>query len=112
MYGPRCFAILQKFPVPGFAEEYYNNTCILSDAGNPVVSVPLVGGVTPTDFAQMILLANNTIFTPDGTAAPGPAGFANYSAFIEAGFDQGTVLRSDMPDANTIVEMGAALIFV
>lgn len=111
MYGPRCFAILQSFPAPGFAEEYYNNTCILADAGQPVVAVPTVGTLSPADFAQMIFIANNTIYTPDGTA-PGPAGFANYSAFIDAGFDQGSVLRSDMPDAKAIVEMGAALVFV
>jgi hypothetical protein len=111
VYGPRCFAILQAFPAPGFAEEYYSNTCILASAEEPVVAIPTVGSLTPAAFAQMIVLGNNTIFTPNGTA-PGPAGFKDYAAFIDAGFDAGTVLRSDMPDAKSIVEMGAALIFV
>lgn len=112
VYGPRCFAILQAFPAPGFQEEYFNNTCILANAGEPVVTVPTVGNLNSATFAQMIVLANNTIFTPDGDNAPGPKGFANYAAFIAAGFDQGTVLRSDMPDAKAIIAMGAALVFV
>ena len=103
-------AILQAFPAPGFAEEYYNNTCILASSGEPVASVPRVGNLKPDEFSQMVLLGNNTIYTPSGEA-PGPQGFANYSAFIEAGFDLNTVLRADMPNAATIVEWGAALVF-
>jgi hypothetical protein len=110
VYGPRCFAILQAFPAPGFAEEYFNNTCILANAGENVVTVPRVGNLKPADFAQRILLANNTVYVPGGSA-PGPQGFANYSAFVEAGFDAGTVLRADMPDGKTIAEWGAALVF-
>jgi hypothetical protein len=109
VYGPRCFAILQAFPAPGFPEIYFNNTCVLN-SGQSVVTVPRVGNLKPAEFAQMIVLGSNTVFVPNGTA-PGPQGFSNYSAFIDAGFDVGTVLRADMPDAQTIVEWGAALVF-
>ena len=111
VYGPRCFAILQAFPAPGFAEEYTNNTCVLASAGENVVTVPRVGNLKPADFAQSIVLANNTVFVPGGDA-PGPQGFANYSDFIAAGYDVGTVLRGDMPDAQTLVGWGAELLFV
>jgi hypothetical protein len=111
VYGPRCFAILQAFPAPGFAEEYYNNTCVLANAGENVVTVPRVGNLQPADFARMIVLGNNSIFVPGGNA-PGPQGFANYSDFVAAGYDVGTVLRGDMPDAQTIVGWGAELLFV
>lgn len=89
---------------------YVNNTCVLAAQQN-VVSVPTVGALTPTEFATMLVIANNTIFTPDGNAAPGPKGFANYAAFIAAGYDAGSVLRSDVPDAATIIEWARDLIF-
>jgi len=111
VYGPRCFAILQALPAAGFQEVYVNNTCILA-ARQPVVAVPAVGAMTPADFATHLVIANNTVFTPDGGAAPAPKGFDNYSAFIAAGFDTGSVLRTDVPDAATIVAWARALVFV
>lgn len=84
---------------------------MLANAGESVVTVPRVGNLKPADFSQMIKLGNNTVYTPGGSA-PGPQGFANYSAFMAAGFDVGTVLRGDMPDAQTIVGWGAELLFV
>jgi hypothetical protein len=88
-----------------------NNTCVLANAGESVVTVPRVGNLHPADFSQMIKLGNNTVYVPGGSA-PGPQGFANYSAFMAAGYDVGTVLRGDMPSAQTIVGWGAELLFV
>lgn len=101
---------MQQFPAPGFQEVYVNNTCILN-AKQDIVSIPTVGSLTPASFATMLVIANNTIYTPDGAGAPGPKGFASYAAFIAAGFDSGSVLRSDVPDAATIIEWARALIF-
>jgi len=101
---------LQAFPAPGFQEVYVNNTCVLGAQQN-VVSVPVVGALTPAEFTSMLVIANNTLYTPDGNAAPGPKGFANYAAFIAAGYDSGSVLRSDVPDANTIIAWARELIF-
>jgi hypothetical protein len=101
---------LQDLPAAGFTEHYTNNTCILSDAGQPVLSIHGTDGKSPAEFALSVLLANNTIYVPNGDAA-GPTGFANYSAFIAAGYDNGTVIKADMPSADLILQWARQLLF-
>ncbi len=110
VYGPKCYGILQDLPAAGFTEHYTNNTCILSDAGQPVLSIHGTDGKSPAEFALSVLLANNTIYVPNGDAA-GPTGFANYSAFIAAGYDNGTVIKADMPSADLILQWARQLLF-
>jgi hypothetical protein len=76
----------------------------------PVVQVPTLHTITPGDFAQSILLGNNTVFIPGGDG-PGPQPYTNYSQFIAAGFDVGTVLRGDMPTADVIIGWARELLF-
>lgn len=110
VYGPKCLGIFQNFPTPGFANEYFNNTCLLLEHGMLVVQVPTLNSITPSEFAQSVLLGNNTVFIPGGDG-PGPKPYTNYSQFIGAGYDVGTVLRGDMPTADVIIGWAKALLF-
>jgi hypothetical protein len=139
VYGAKCVGILQELPTKGFAEHYTGNTCILG-SNQQVLSVPNLRGMPPAQFSLSVLMGNNvscpspppplppmpplafthaqnaplplfqTIYTPDGTA-PGPTGFANYSDFIKAGYDMGSVLVAGIPPVPTIIQWAKDLLF-
>ena len=101
--------------LPGCADVYVNNTCVLANAGDQVVDLGVGDRVlpAPADFAQRLTLAGNTIFAPGGApayggppAASGP--LSTYADFQAAGYDT-SVVRADVPDAATMIAWARAM---
>ena len=114
MYGAACIGIhSQQLPPPGYAESYENNTCVLA-AGQPVVALSDYVRVA-TDaavFRQQLALGNNTIFATNGDARVAAKGtnYTRYVDFVAAGYDSGSVVRSDVPDGDTLLAWSRALL--
>ena len=51
----------------GYADGYYNNTCILADSNNAYLDVP--GSLNdPQTFHAGMVVGNNTVYAPGGAA--------------------------------------------
>lgn len=114
VYGAACIGIhSQQLPPPGYAETYENNTCILA-AGEPVLALSDYVRVAsdPLVFRQQLALGGNTIYATNGDArvAAKGANFTLYVDFVAAGFDSGSVVRSDVPDGDTLLIWARALL--
>jgi hypothetical protein len=114
VYGATCVGIhSQQLPPPGYAETYANNTCVLA-AGEPVVALSDYVRVStdPLVFRQQLALGNNTIFAPNGDARVAAKGtnYTRYADFVAAGYDSGSVVRSDVPDGDTLLTWARTLL--
>ena len=91
-----------------FAEGFVNNTCILTAAGDTYLDI----GDCAADatLANRVLLGNNRIMSPGGTAAPVNCGKTYaFADWIALGLDVGTTL-SDVPATADIIKMGRAVL--
>lgn len=119
VYGIRCVAELQALPRAGYAEGYYNNTCILPGGarGSTYLKLANCPGGLRNDSASIAALAagltlgNNTVFVPGGEAlvACGSA-TVNTSEFVRRGYDLTTVVRNGAPSNATIVAWAKKLL--
>ena len=118
VYGVRCVAILQSLPPKGYAEGYVGNTCILPSAGSQYVDVAGINSHAKclTDDARDVfnagmILGNNTIYAPSADATVVCGGTTeNASVFFANGYDRGSIVRGDMPSADTIVDWAKKLL--
>ena len=111
VYGSKCVGIgnaPHASPNSFFAEGFYNNTCILSGAGDAYLDI----GDCAADatLANRVLLGNNHIMSPGGSAAPINCGKTYaFADWIALGLDVGTTL-SDVPATADIIKMGRAVL--
>ena len=111
VYGSKCVGIgnaPHAAPNSFFAEGFYNNTCILSGAGDTYLDI---GDCTAdATLANRVLLGNNRIMSPGGSAAPINCGktFA-FADWIATGLDAGTTL-ANVPATADIIKMGRAVL--
>jgi hypothetical protein len=126
VYGPRCLQIgAQYLPgygghgglpfIPGFADVYENNTCILETAGEAVVALDVSDNPLPppTEFVQRLSLGGNTIYVPGGQAGyegPGSKEWPTYAAFQAAGYDAGSTVVAGTPATAQIIAWAQALL--
>ena len=110
VYGVKCIGELQAMPRAGYAEGYYNNTCILPTAGATYARLADCPGGLRNDSASIaaltagIRLGNNTVYCPGGAPVmscgkqtlPLPE-------MIQRGYEPGSVVRSELPNTDTIV---------
>ena len=109
VYGDRCIAILaQILPLPGFADSYVNNTCVLVpnaeciDFGQSKNNFPSV-----EEFKQRIVFGNNTIYNTLGTACAANGGVWNsFKEFQDGGYETGdpSTVISTLPSAATMIQ--------
>lgn len=113
VYGSKCVGIgnaPHASPNPFFAEGFWNNTCILADAGDTYLDI---GDCTAdATLANRVILGNNKIMSPGGSSAPVNCGksFA-FSDWIALGLDVGTTL-SDVPPTPQIIQMARDLLSI
>ena len=115
VYGATCYGLsAQQLPPAGFAEVFTGNTCVLQAAGEDVLRfADYVRVPGPADFAAQFLLANNTIYAPNGQAGVRPGAHTNFTTFQQfqaAGYDAGSVVRADMPGADAVAAWARALL--
>merc|ERR1712107_310797 len=112
VYGTTCVDIgAQALPPNGYAESYFNNTCILPDAGSLYLNVP--GNLNePSVFNAGLILDGNSVYAPQGSASVSVGGKkSSFADFQKEGFDQKSQLKdADKISASTIVQWGKELL--
>lgn len=117
VYGVKCIGELQAMPKKGYAEAYFNNTCILPTAGATYARLAGCPGELRNDSASIAALtagmhlSNNTVYCPGG--APILDCGSHKVPLPEAhvrGYDLGTVIHADLPNTETIVRWAKALL--
>jgi len=114
VYGVTCLNIgAQVLPPKGYAEGYYNNTCVLPDAGSPYLNIGAIAGGSPclsgtaaadAAFRDGLILGNNTVYVPGGSAVVECGGSKLTSAkFASLGLDEGTQFIATRPSNDTMV---------
>jgi hypothetical protein len=113
VYGVTCLNIgAQVLPPSGYAEGYFNNTCVLPNEGSLYLNI---GGVADGEcldgsahaikqLADGLLLGNNTVYVPSASASISCGGKKTTSkAFETFGIDQGTSFIGKRPSNDTMV---------
>ena len=109
LLGTGCTA-LAHLGVAFFAEGFWNNTCILTSAGDTYLDI----GDCAADatLANRVILGNNRIMSPGGSAAPVNCGKSYaFADWIKLGLDVGTTL-SDIPPTPQIMDMARAVLSI
>lgn len=121
VYGSSCLSILaQVLPPKGYAERYYDNTCVLANAGDPYLNVAggILGGKcldgtpgTKTVFEDGLMVSGNRVYVPNGTASVKCGGVSKtFEEFQAMGYDKSTKVTGQMPSAAEIVGWAKALL--
>ena len=117
VYGVKCIGELQALPKQGYAEGYYNNTCILGGAKPTYARFANCPGGLGSDpaslaaFAAGMSLGNNTVYSA-GVEPLVSCGSQtiNVSDFFERGYDRGSTVSAKLPSADTIADWARMLL--
>lgn len=107
VYETACMS-LYDLPIEGsFNEGYWNNTCILPQAGNPYVNIPIDCSGSQPLVNFTVTMGNNRVYAPGAQVTLQCQGSMTFQQFEAQDFDAGTVLY----DANalnftTIIQWG------
>jgi hypothetical protein len=118
VYGTSCMKIAaQNLPPAGYAEAYFNNTCILPTANSTYLSIANIDGGnclapdTQPTFKAGLDLGGNTIFAPSALAVVECGGKSvTVDEFVKLGYDDQTAVSGNMPNASTIVAWAKMLL--
>lgn len=92
--------------LPGHEDMFYNNTCILAEAGGSYASFSAGANSGGIAKPAMPIMHNNKVFTPDGTAKEAGKTIAAWQAL---GHDLGTVVAKT-PSDDTMIAMARAVL--
>lgn len=104
VYGSKCVGISNlphASPNAYFAEGYYNNRCVLADAGNAYLDLGSPCAVDST-LANRMLLGNNSIYAPTASVTVSCGRAYTFAEWAATGADPGTTV-ADLPPATTII---------
>lgn len=110
VYGTTCLNIGAQGPPPkGYAEAYFNNTCILPEAGDLYLNVYSFELNDPAAFNDGLILDGNVIYAPGSSATVLTSGGkkTSFADFQKDGFDQQSQIKdADKINAAIIVQWG------
>ena len=113
VYGERCLMI--GMPVDGFdpngvsfAEGYFNNTCILANAGDTYLSI---GGCTLDASNYAVITHDNRIYAPNASVAVDCTKTLTFAEWQATGLDPGTTV-GEVPSSATIIQWAAQLLSI
>jgi len=111
VYGGKCVGIgnlPHAAPNPFFAEGFFNNTCILANAGEAYMNL---GSCTPdATLANRVVLGANRVMVPGGVDAPVSCGKTyTFAEWVALGLDAGSTI-SDLPTTPQIIGMAQAVL--
>jgi hypothetical protein len=116
VYGIKCVGELQAAPKKGYAEGYFNNTCVLPSAGAMYARLAGCPGDLRNDSASVAALeegytlGNNTVYVPGGSAVYSCGSLSvNSSEVQRRGYDRGTVFKDGAPSNDTLAKWVRAL---
>jgi hypothetical protein len=108
VYGVTCVSIgAQGLPPLGYADGYYNNTCILSNNGANYLRVP--GDLKDTKaFKAGMIVHDNKVYAPKANVTVSLNGKVySFEEFVSKGLDPGTTVKDgDTLNVETIIEWG------
>jgi hypothetical protein len=111
VYGPVCMGAgmttkgSDSHGVP-WSEGYFNNTCILSDAGSQYLSI---GSCSPVPADFNFIVGNNSIYAPNADVVVDCGSSMSFQSWIATGIDVGTTVH-DLPSSQQIIAWGAAIL--
>ena len=104
VYGSKCVGIMNlphASPNNFFAEGYWQNKCILADAGDGYLDLGSPCSVDST-LANRMILGNNTIYAPNSSVTVSCGKSYTFAEWAATGADPGTTV-ADLPSAATII---------
>jgi len=121
VYGSTCLNIgAQNLPPQGYAEGYYNNTCVLPYAGSHYLEIGGIKGADCLDGSQIakkifeagLIAKGNKLYVPTGDAKVRcGSNTVSVSEFHQEGYDTGTQVIAEPPKASTIIQWAKDLLF-
>ena len=112
VYGSKCVAIMNlphASPNPFFAEGFYNNTCILTNAGDAYLEL---GSCTPdATLANRMLLGGNTVMVPEKKTTATCGKTYAIADWLATGLDVGTTV-AEVPTTAAIIQMARTLLSI
>ena len=122
VYGAKCLGIMaQVLPPKGYAEGYYNNTCVLQDSNPSYLDISGIRDGKCLDgtsgskqaFEDGLIVGNNTVYVPANSKAYVKCGGANVSMgdFQKMGYDAGSTTVQGLPSADTIIQWAHAVLW-
>lgn len=97
-------------PHPGYNEGYYNNTCILAQAGAPYLSIGSACSLTNLTTIT-VTTGNNAVYAPDGTTTVTACGKTmSFAQWLAVGSDSGTTLTPAIPPSSQIIAWARQLL--
>lgn len=98
-------------PIDGgfYAEGYWNNTCVLSNAGDPYLS--LGSGCSPTDpdLKLSMILGGNRVFAPNASVTVSCGKSMSFAEWAAYGQDAGSTV-GDVPSVDVMMGWGRAVL--
>jgi hypothetical protein len=110
VYGTKCvgvFGLPNADPNNQWNEGYWNNTCILPEAGQPYLDV--TGSCKLDNATFTITLGQNRIMAPNASATVICGTTMDFAAFEASGLDPGSTIE-EAPTAAAIIAMGQKLL--
>ena len=104
VYGSKCVGIMNlphASPNNFFAEGYWQNKCVLADAGDGYLDLGSPCSVDST-LANRMILGNNTIYAPNSSVTVSCGKSYTFAEWAATGADPGTTV-ADLPSAATII---------
>jgi len=107
VYGDKCLGGINQIS-DEYAEGYFNNTCILTSAGDPYIQLSSCS-LTAADYHT--ITHDNIVYAPDGNVTVSCGKELSGGEWLAAGLDAGSVIR-DAKDITTadIIALGAAVL--
>jgi hypothetical protein len=111
VYGTKCIGIF-GLPNPSteslWNEGYWNNSCILPDAGDPYLDISGACDLT-NKSAFTITMGNNKVYAANKSVSITCGKTMDWDTFQAAGVDVGSTIE-EAPTAAEIIAMGQALL--
>ena len=104
VYGSKCVGIMNlphASPNNFFAEGYFENRCVLANAGDGYLDLGSPCSVDST-LANRMILGNNTVYAPNSSVSVSCGKTYSFTEWAATGADPGTTV-ADLPSAATII---------
>jgi len=106
---PACLRELQALPPKGYAEGFYNNTCVMASQNDTYIAI--ADSACPASLADGTHLGNNSVLVPRGQARVVCGHHIHDAAtFVEQGYDPGTTISAHMPTTAEMTNWAKALL--
>ena len=111
VYGKSCFWHWPGwFPVDGFEERFFNNTCVMDGPGQNYISMPNACDLANASSVHLVA-HDNRVYAPSENAVVSGCGrkATTFADWMKVGVDHGSTLAA-LPSNDEVVAMGMAVL--